>query len=226
MIQRQFFHTLSYVFHPIFIPLLGFYFLFSLETRPVSFNPLDALFFFPDQVKLFTYVVIAILTIIAPVLSLLIMYANKMISSFTLERREDRVYPFILVSFYYLLAYIFIRVRVPIDYQHPAFVGFMFGVLVLFFTCFVVNFYVKVSLHAAAIFGLCGMLIGYNQTQMSLDHAGGPTNLYIILYVLILAGIISAGRIYLKAHTLSEILLGSTIGFLVVFVSVKYGVYI
>ncbi len=226
MIQRQFFNTLSYVFHPIFIPLLGFYFLFSLETRPVSFNRLDALFLFPDQVKIFTYVVIAILTIVAPVLSLLIMYANKMISSFTLERREDRVYPFILVSFYYLLAYIFIRTRVPIEYQHPAFVGFMFGVLVLFITCFIINFYVKVSLHAAAIFGLVGMLLGYNQTQLSWDPSAGPTNLLIILYLIVLAGIISAGRIYLKAHSLAEILLGSAIGFLVVFVSVKYGVYL
>lgn len=226
MIQRQFFITLSYVFHPIFIPLLGFYFLFSLETRPVTFNRLDALFFFPDQVKVFTYVVIAILTIIAPILSLLIMYANKIITSFTLERREERVYPFILISFYYLLAYIFIRTRVPTDFQHPAFVGFMFGVLVLFVTCFIINFYVKVSLHAAAIFGLCGMLIGYNQTQMSWDPAAGPANLFIILYVFILAGIISAGRVYLKAHTLAEVLLGAIIGFLVIFVSTKYGVYI
>jgi membrane-associated phospholipid phosphatase len=46
------------------------------------------------------------------------------------------------------------------------------------------------------------------------------------MYLLVLAGIITAGRLYVKAHTLNEILLGSFVGFLVLYVSVKFGVFI
>ncbi len=226
MILRQFFITLSYVFHPLFITVLGLYFLFSIETRPISYDRLDALYNFPDQLKLFTYIVFGILTVIAPLLSLLIMYANKMIKILTLEKREERIYPFILISFYYLLAYIYLRTKVPIDYQHPALVGFLFGVLVLFVTCFIINFFVKVSLHAASIFGFAGMLMGYSQTQLAVYEDAGPTNLFIILYVIILAGVVAAGRIYLKAHTLSEILFGAIVGFLILFMTVKFGIFI
>lgn len=226
MIAKQFFLTLSYIFHPIFMPLLGLYFLFTLETRPVSFNQLDALFFFPDQAKWFLYIIVGILTLAAPMLSLLIMYRNKMISSLTLEKKEERVYPFMLVSFYYLLAYFYVRYQIPDQLQHPALIGFLFGMLVIFLLSFLANFYIKISLHAAAIFGVSGMLLGYSQTQLPPGMLEGPTNLYIILYVLFVAGLVSGGRVFLKAHTLSEIVLGSAIGFLVMYGTVRFGLYL
>ncbi|NOQ75173.1 MAG: phosphatase PAP2 family protein [Crocinitomix sp.] len=226
MIAKQFFLSLSYIFHPIFMPLLGLYFLFSLETKPLSLYKLDALFYFPSEAKNFLYIIIGILTIVAPLLSLLIMYYNKMISSLTLEKKEERVYPFILVSFYYLLAYIYVRTKIPIELQHPALVGFLFGVLLIFVISFIVNFYIKISLHAAAIFGVAGMLLGYSQTQLSGFAEGGPTNLFIILYFLFIAGLVSGARLFLKAHSLTEILLGSALGFFVMYVVVKYGLYL
>ncbi|MFT5820766.1 MAG: membrane-associated phospholipid phosphatase [Crocinitomix sp.] len=226
MIARQFFISLSYIFHPIFMPLLGLYFLFSLETRPLSLYKLDALFYFPSEAKNFLYVIIGILTIVAPLLSLLIMYYNKMISSLSLEKKEERTYPFVLVSFYYLLAYIYVRTKIPIELQHPALVGFLFGVLLIFVISFVVNFYIKISLHAAAIFGVAGMLLGYSQTQLSGFEEGSPTNLYIILYFLFVAGLVSGARLFLKAHSLTEILLGSAVGFFVMYIVVKYGLYL
>ena len=226
MIARQFFLSLSYIFHPIFMPLLGLYFLFTLETKPISLYKLDALFYFPSEAKNFLYIIIGILTIVAPLLSLLIMYYNKMISSLSLEKKEERVYPFILVSFYYLLAYIYVRTKIPMELQHPALVGFLFGILLIFVISFFVNFYVKISLHAAAIFGVAGMLLGYSQTQLSGFEAGGPTNLYIILYLLFVAGLVSGARLFLKAHSLTEILLGSALGFFVMYVVVKFGLYV
>ena len=227
MIAKQFFLTLSYIFHPIFMPLLGLFFLFSLETRPVSKYPFDALFYFPSEAKNFLYVIIGILTIVAPLFSLLIMYYNKMISSLTLEDKEERTYPFVLVSFYYLLAYIYVRTKIPVDLQHPALVGFLFGVLLIIVISFVVNFYIKISLHAAAIFGVAGMLLGYSQTQLSdFVEVDGPTNLYFIFYFLLIAGLVSGARLFLKVHSLTEILLGSALGFFVMYVFVKFGLYV
>jgi len=226
MIGRPFFLSLSYIFHPVVMPFLGLYLLFNLETLPVSYNTKDALFYFPDKAKIYIYIIVGILTIAAPLLSLIIMYYNKLISSLHLMDREERVYPFILVSFYYFLAYFFVRFKIPEELRHPALEGFLFGMLLLFVFSFIANFYIKISLHAAAIFGLSGMILGYSQTQLPPMGVESATNIFMIIYLLIVAGLVSGGRLYLKAHKLSEILLGAVLGFGIMFVTVKYGLYI
>ncbi len=143
-----------------------------------------------------------------------------------MEKREERTYPLIIGCLYYILAYIYIRRQMPADFVHPALFGFLFGIVLVFVISLIVNFFVKISIHAASIFGLCGAIIGYSQTQLPVQLNATPTNLYLIMYLLVLAGTITAGRLYLKAHTLNEILLGSFVGFLVLYVSVKFGVFI
>lgn len=226
MILRQFFISLSYLFHPVFMPILGLYLLFSLETKPVSYKMYDALYHFPDIAKYYLYIIVGILTVIAPILSLLIMYWNKIIKSFSLMDRRERIYPFILVVFYYLLVYVYVRYQFPDELKHPALVGFLFGTFVTFLVCLIVNFFVKISLHAVGVFGLCGMLLGYSQTQLPAFEGQTATNLFIIIYLFAVAGLVSGGRLYLKTHSLSEIILGVFIGFSILFFSVKYGVYI
>ena len=226
MIARQFFLSLSYIFHPLVMPFLGLYLLFNLETLPISYNRIDALFYFPDNAKSYIYLIVGILTILAPLLSLVIMYYNKLISSLHLMDRKERIYPFVLVSFYYFLAYYYVRFQVPEELRHPALIGFLFGMLVLFVLSFIANFYIKISLHSAAIFGLSGMILGYSQTQLPPLGVDSATNIFMILYLLIVAGLVSGGRLYLKAHTLNEIILGAGLGFTVMFITVKFGLFV
>ncbi|MDA7803188.1 hypothetical protein N8987_01255 [Crocinitomix sp.] len=226
MILKQFFSALSYIFHPLFMPILGVYILLMVPSMPITFNRLDALYYFPPVVKQYLFIVLGILTIIAPLLSLIIMYYNRIITNFKLEVREERFYPYLLVAFYYLLAYFFVRKQLPLDYQHPALLGFLFGILLVVIICLLLNFYIKISLHAAAIYGVCGMLIGYSQTQLSADLSGLATNIYIILYLLLVAALVTGARAYLKSHKIPEILIGGLIGFTITFFTVKYGIYI
>lgn len=217
--MKYFFLAISYIFHPFIMPMLGLFILFEAKTIPNSFYTLDALYFFPAKAKEVLYIVLGILTFLAPGLSLLIMYWNKMISSLELEDRKERVYPFVLIIFYYVLAYAYLKYQLPIYLQHPALMGFIFGIILTFLVSFLINFYIKLSLHAAAIFGVCGMLLAYNQTQIE-------SNLQFLLYLFCLGGLVAASRIYLKAHTLTETILGMVVGFGVLFVSVKFALYI
>lgn len=226
MIARQFFLSLSYIFHPILMPFLGLYLLFSIETMPVSYNTKDALFFFPDQAKTYIYLIIGILTILAPLLSMVIMYYNKIITSMHLANREERVYPFILVVFYYFLAYYYVRFQIPEELKHQALLGFSFGILVLFVACFILNFYTKVSIHSAGVFGLAGTLLAYSQTQLPPIGEYNATNLFLVVYLLVVAGLVSGGRLFLKAHDVSEVIWGSAFGFGIMYVTVKFGLFI
>ncbi|UKN00840.1 phosphatase PAP2 family protein [Paracrocinitomix mangrovi] len=217
--MRQIFSIISYLFHPFLMPLLGLFLLFETYTLPFSIYKLDALYYFPGQAKQVLYVVLGILTCIAPGLSLLIMYWNKLISSLEMEDRKERTYPFILVTFYFILAYIYLKLSIPEAYQHPALMSYFFGIILTFAVSFVINFYVKLSLHAAAAFGVCGMLLAYYQTQLD-------SNLNVILIAIPLAGLVAGSRVYLKAHTFAETVLGMIVGFGVLYSVVKLQLYI
>jgi membrane-associated phospholipid phosphatase len=216
--MQHFFTAVSYILHPFFMPLLGLFILFESPTLPNSYYLYDALYFFPPEAKTVLYIVLGILTMLAPGLSLLIMYWNKMVGSLDLKRREERIMPFILATFYYVLAYIYLRVQLPEYLQHPALMSFIFGIIIVFVISFVINLYVKISLHAAGIYGICGMLLAYNQTQIE-------SNLAFLLYLITVGGLVAASRVYLKAHTLKEVVLGMVVGFGVLFCAVKFNIY-
>lgn len=206
------------------MPILGVYIFFGVPTLPYSFSTLDALYLFPDNAKIVLYIVLGILTFVAPLISLIIMKYSGMIPNLKLEKKEDRNIPFVITIFYYLLAFIYVRFQFPEEFQHPALLGFLFGALIIFVTLFIVNFYVKVSLHTAGIFALVGGLLGYFQTQNLIDNH--DRMLFFIFFLIGVGGLISAGRVYLKAHTLGEATLGMFIGFIVAFVSVRFGIFI
>jgi hypothetical protein len=106
----QFFKALSYIFHPLLMPLLGIYFIFELPSIPNSFFAyLRFVVFFPDEAKFRIYIVMGVLTFAAPLTELvMIMYWNGMITSLHLENKQERVYPYFIVTFYYSLAFIFV----------------------------------------------------------------------------------------------------------------------
>jgi hypothetical protein len=208
------------------MPMLGLYFMFELETIPDSLYKFDALYYFPFEAKFRLYIVIGVLTFAAPLLSLLIMYWNGMITSLHLEKKEERVYPFVIVSFYYLLAYIFVAYQWPDELKHPAFVGFLFGMLLVFLITFVLNFWIKLSVHAVAIFGVLGLLVAYNQSQLTAFVGEAIPNFRFIFIFAILCGLVVTARLYVKAHTLKEALFGMVIGFTGIYVCVKFGITI
>ena len=217
--MKYFFQGVSILFHPLLMPLLGFFILFETPTQPNSLILLHALFNFPGEVKEAMYLVMGILTILAPGLSLLIMFWNKMISDLDLSKRTERFYPYILIIFYYGLAFGFMKMKLHVDFQHPAMMGFVFGIILVFVVSFFLNFFIKASMHTAGIFGVCGAVLAYysTQTEYSIDF---------LLYLICVGGLVGASRVYLKAHTLSETLAGMAIGFFTLFLSVKFGLYI
>lgn len=217
--MKYFFTVVSYIFHPFLMPLLGLFVMFESPTLPNSYNIYDALYFYPDQAKHVLYIVLGILTFLAPLFSLLIMYWNKMVNSLELEDRKERIYPFVLVTFYFILAYVYLRMQLPDFLQHPALMSFILGIIFTFIIAFVFNLFMKISMHAAGAFGVCGMLLAYHQSQIE-------SNLAFLLYLICIASLVAGARVYLKAHTLKETLWGMFVGFTVLYTTVKTGIYL
>ena len=202
---KSFFRTISYIFHPIFLPLLGLYFLFELPTESAGYID-TSLSNLRWDVKKALYILIGFLTIIAPGFSVLIMYKNKMISSLTLEDRNERVIPLLLISAYYIIAYVFLHKMLPPQTVIPFLLPYVFGFTISIVFAFILNFYLKISLHMVGLFGVVGAIMGYFQNQIEY-------NLIFLLFLIVIGGLVGSSRVYLKAHTLKEVMFGIVFGF-------------
>ncbi|MFT4600594.1 MAG: membrane-associated phospholipid phosphatase [Arenicella sp.] len=217
--MKYFAKAVSYIFHPIFLPMLTLVIFFQASTIPNSFKKYDALCNFEWQYQRMFYLILGLLLFVAPLLSLGIMVWTRVVKSIELEDKSERNLPFIIVLFYYGFAYFSLRTKFDPSLQHDTIMSFVFGILLVFVLAFIINFYYKISLHAAAIFGTAAAVMAYFQTQIE-------SPIWIAFVLLIIAGIVSSARLYLKAHTLKEVLMGMLIGAVVMYVCVYNGLWL
>jgi len=216
--MKSFFSSLSYIFHPIFLPLMGLYFLFELPTKSLGLMQTSLYYTNPDAKKAL-YILFGFLTLAAPGISILIMKLNGIISSYHIVNRKERIYPLALVALYYILSYYFLQRMIPEGRVIPYLLPYVFGFTMTLIVAFILNFYIKISLHMMAFFGIVGAIMGYFQNQ--LDY-----NLWFLLFLILVGGLVGSSRLYLKAHNIKEVILGIVFGFGIEYICMKFDLYI
>ena len=83
---------LSFLFHPLLIPTYILVILLGLDT---SFSVL-----LPLQMKLLVVGTILVTTFIFPLIILFIMFRMKIISSLYLPKREERIFPLLIIAIF------------------------------------------------------------------------------------------------------------------------------
>ena len=190
--------VISYLFHPLWYPLLGVFILFHTPTY-VNYA-------IPDEYKWKIYLLLGFITVISPVSTLIILKKIKLIRDKHLALAQERIYPYITTIIYYVFAiYLFQKAGVP-----AVILYYLLGAVIAVFIDFILNFKIKISAHTTAIGGLLAMLIIVS-IRWHID-----LSFYIILAFFI-AGIVSTARLLLQAHKLSEVLLGFVAGFISMF---------
>lgn len=192
--NNRFAQFLSYIFHPGITPTLGLFLLFHADTY--------LKYAVSNSTKTFLYLIVFLNTYLFPALIVLIMRYRKTISSIQLKQREDRIIPFAIASFFYLLTYLFIKkLTVP-----AIIIDMFFGLSLSVFTVFFITFKHKISAHMTGISGLIGAFLGFQLIfQANLSS-------WLVLLVIIW-GMLGAARLQLKAHSNTEIVTGSLVGF-------------
>lgn len=199
--MRLFFQTISYIFHPIFIPIAGTvaYFLTTPKYSPLELQSGNILPIF-------------ILTVIIPIIAFLILKNLGVANTVFLNSVSERKYP--LLIHIILLGLILIKV-IPNNYI-PELYFYFVGLIGAAFAClFLLYFDFKTSLHAVGIAGVLMYLI-----NLSIHF---EINIVIAIGLLtLITGIIVSARLYLKAHSKLEIILGLLIGLLSQLLTVKF----
>ena len=191
--------ALSVIFTPFYLPLVG---LAALLT-------LTYLSLLPWTYKLFLVVTFWVFTIALPSLLIRLYRHYQGWSFFQMASKERRVIPYVISIVSYLLCY-YVMAAVHV----PHFMGsILMAALVIQITCAIVNLFVKVSTHMAAIGGVAGALAAFSAIF-------GFNPVWWLCVVLVLAGLVGTSRMILRQHSLHEITLGFLVGTGCAFVSV------
>jgi len=183
----------SYFFHPINFSIIGAV-LFFLFIPKFIFKPQEYTIL----------IVIFIGSYVFPVLLLILLKRFRMIESFHMVTIEERKFPTLLfISISYIIGNWLFKLAL-VDILALSFFGYG---LCLIFSYILFYFRLKISLHTAALGGLLGFLIYFSYHY--------KINIIPLLAVLfILSGVIASARLLLKAHKITEIILGFVLGIL------------
>lgn len=181
----------SYIFHPIFISIYGaiLYFLF---TKNISFLA---------EVYL-SFIQIFILTILLPICFYMLLVTLKKVKSFTEATIEERKLPIFIqiLLLYCLLNFTILESHFPELYKF-----FQAGFISSFLVFLLVMLRFKASLHMIGItslFVFIVMLSSYLEIEAT----------YTLAYLIMCMGFVASSRLYMKAHTPIELIVGMIIG--------------
>ncbi len=181
----------SYLFHPLWMPFAGslFYFLFTPR-------------FFPQEIVKAKLMAIAIITIFIPVVFYFLLKNLGKASSIFLENVGERKWPL----FFFILLSVMVLNQVLTLYNYPALFYYFTGILLSTIVAYLFTWFnLKVSLHMVGIGGLLMFIIGFC-IYFHLYF------IYTISFLIVGAGLSASSRLYYKAHTKGELILGFLTG--------------
>ncbi|RAI98740.1 hypothetical protein LX64_04725 [Chitinophaga skermanii] len=187
-------HVISYICHPLFLPLL---------VTALCVNALPEEFvFFREQSIMFAYDTLLIrvgaITILFPMLVVLLGRALGFVGSIYMKSQRDRIIPYVAsVIFYFWAFYTFKK-----EGEAPAFyVSFFLGIFLSVVFSLVANNFLKISMHTVG----WGGMIGFFTVLMW----GMGMNVAVPLaLIFVLSGLVATARLILNAHTPAEVYIG------------------
>lgn len=181
----------SYLFHPIFIPILGtlFYILFTPT------------FYTKEQYFLLLFQVV-IITFFLPLSFFYLLRTFGKVDTIMLSDTSQRKIPLLLQI---ALTYILIEKSVTIDRFPELYFFFLGGICSTIIAFFLVFAKIKASIHMIALSALTFFVIG-------LSLHSQENNLYTVVLLFLITGIVASSRLAMKAHTMKELIFGYLIG--------------
>lgn len=191
--------VLSVLFTPFYLPILGLLILFI-------FSYLSLL---PLTYKLFLLLMFYLFTVFLPTALIRFYRRYQGWTLIELGSRERRAIPYVISIFSYLLCYYIMATT-----HVPHFMGsILIAALVIQVACAIINLFIKISTHTAAIGGVTGALLAF-----SVIFSFNPV--WWLCIVLLLAGMVGTSRMILRQHSLRQVVLGYLAGVACSFVSV------
>ena len=189
--MRHLLRGVSYIFHPLFIPMGGTisYFLITPKFRSLQLQSGNVLPIF-------------ILTVIIPIILFLILRNLGLISSIFAPKLEERKYPL----YHSMIIHFMILYKViPLNYINELYYFFV-GLLIASFTTLLLLFArIKASVHLLGMGSILVYLVG-----LSIHFEINIT--FAIAIFTFMTGLVATSRLFMKAHSKIELVIGFLVG--------------
>lgn len=189
-IVRLLAQVISYVFHPLFVPVYIILFLINYQPSLFSsFSRFDRVIATLQFFMMYSFF---------PLVTVLLLKGLGFLDSVFLKTQKERIIPYVAcMIFYFWIAYV-LR-------HQPQFAGEIVQLAMAIFISSIfglmLNIYMKVSMHAISM----GILVAFMFLLASLQPAN--STIYIAIALLI-AGTVCTARFIVSDHTQNEVYLG------------------
>src|ERR1041385_4647303 len=191
----RFARFISILFHPVLMPTYALILIFRLS------HFLD--FVTPDSVKRALYFIIIFNTLLMPLLVSWVLYKRGALQSFNMEKKEERIVPYLSNIILMLIAYYMLRqLGLP-----QLFYLLLLGAAASLIIAIIINMRWKISIHMIGIGGIAGMFFG--MSEFLLIDLRIP-----ILITILIAGLVGTARLSLGSHHPSQLYAGFFVGFI------------
>ena len=196
MIMNKLAQFISVIAHPIFLPTWMFLILVSSGLCNIYNTNITIVFS-----------TIFVTTFVIPMIFMFILKKVGVIKSITMERREDRFIPLIIMVIFLYTTQTLFRDVTALGF----FSFFIVCNIILCSIVFWINIYWKISLHAIG----CGSLVSIIFILASIS---AEIFLPYLFASIIISGIVGSARLYLKSHSASQVYTGFAVGFITVLI--------
>ena len=200
-------HFFSFVFHPLFIPLIAAWFLAFVQ--PGYFTGIS-----PKE-KTLIVIRVGYNTIFYPALTVVLLKALGFIKSIFLKTQRERIVPYIATNIFYFWVFL-VFVNQP---EVPTILtGFMFGVFIASSAALIANIYFKISMHGLGVGSLCGLML-------IIIFSGFTYPVFLTsMLVFLITGFVCTSRLIVSDHRPFDIYSGFFIAILCQLIA--YGIFL
>jgi membrane-associated phospholipid phosphatase len=192
---------LSYIFHPVFIPLYAS--LFLVYVHPAYFSG------FSNATKFKTILIVTQNAVFYPLFSIALLKGVGFIDSIFLRTQKDRIIPYIACGIFFFWTFLLFKQQAA----YPRIMSsFFLGVFLSSSAALIANIYFKISLHAIALGGWLGLFLVIARSNTMLMT-------WPLAAVILISGIICTARLVLGHHTGKDVYGGLFLGLLMQFVA-------
>jgi hypothetical protein len=185
---------ISWVFHPVFIPV--YVLIFLLREQSYLFVALTG------GKKTLTVIQFAVMYALFPVVTALLLKALGFIGSIYMKTQKDRIIPYVICMIYYFWVWYVIKNQ---SIYPDELVQFTLSVFISSVLGLMSNAYMKISMHAMAVGAMATFIL-------ILALQGTVSSGIYIAAVLLITGLVCTSRLVVSDHTTKEIYTGLFIG--------------
>ena len=186
--------TISYLFHPLFVPLyIGVFFIYEVRVFNDRTDWQNKIIF----LQFFTYYTFF------PLMTTLLSKALGFIQSVYLKTQKDRILPYIVCEIFYFWAwYVFRNLHFPKEV-----VMFALGVFLACSLGLILNSYMKISMHTISLGVVCAFFLVAGMFSTA------SYGIYISI-AFVIAGVTATSRLIDSDHSQKEVYFGFFAGML------------